>query len=68
MPPETMVTLISMMVTGVLPGLGGIIGSGDLEKAAQIRAEIMTLTWLIVTVLGSVVSLDSHLYYFVGRK
>jgi len=51
--PETMVTLISMMVIGVLPGLGGIIGLGDLEKARQVRKEIMLISWLIVNVLGT---------------
>lgn len=41
------------MVFGILPGLGGIIGTGDLERAAKVRGEIMSLTWLVVTVLGT---------------
>jgi O-antigen/teichoic acid export membrane protein len=51
--PETAITVVAMMVFGILPGLGGIIGSGDLERAAKIRGEIMTFTWLVVTVLGT---------------
>jgi O-antigen/teichoic acid export membrane protein len=51
--PETVITVIAMMVFGILPGLSGIIGSGDLAKAARVRGEIMTFTWLIVTVLGT---------------
>jgi O-antigen/teichoic acid export membrane protein len=51
--PETVITVIAMMVFGILPGLGGIIGSGDLEKAVKVRGEIMTFTWLVGTVLGT---------------
>jgi hypothetical protein len=51
--PETLVTFVAIIVFGTTPGLGGIIGSGNLEKAAQVRNEIMSLTWLVVTVLGS---------------
>lgn len=51
--PETVITVVAMMVFGVLPGLGGIIGSGDLQRAARIRGEIMTFTWLVVSVLGT---------------
>jgi O-antigen/teichoic acid export membrane protein len=55
--PETLINIIAIMVFGIAPGLGGIIGSGKLEKAARLRGEIMTLTWLIVTVLGTMVLL-----------
>ena len=55
--PETLITLISIMGFGLAPGLGGIIGSGDLEKAVQVRGEMMSLSWLAVAILGSVVLL-----------
>ena len=51
--PETAITLVAIMVFGILPGLGGIIGSGDYERAAKLRSEILSLTWLVVTVLGT---------------
>ena len=51
--PETAITAVAIMVFGILPGLGGIIGTGDLERAAKVRGEIMSLTWLVVTVLGT---------------
>lgn len=51
--PETAITAVAIMVFGILPGLGGIIGTGDLERAAKVRGEIMALTWLVVTVLGT---------------
>ena len=55
--PETAITVVAIMVFGILPGLGGIIGSGDFERAARVRGEIMSLTWLVVTVLGTCVLL-----------
>jgi len=41
------------MMFGIAPGLGGIIGSGNKERASKVRGEIMALTWLITTALGS---------------
>jgi O-antigen/teichoic acid export membrane protein len=55
--PETLITIVAIMVFGIIPGLGGIIGSGNLKKAASLRGELMSLTWLIVTVLGVTVLL-----------
>ena len=51
--PEVLVQIVAAVVFGITPGLGGIIGSGDLKKAAMVRGEIMMLSWLIFTILGS---------------
>ncbi|MEN6408142.1 MAG: hypothetical protein ABFD44_00350, partial [Anaerolineaceae bacterium] len=51
--PEMVITVVAMIVFGILPGLGGIIGSGDLARAAKLRGEIMTFTWLVGTVFGA---------------
>ncbi len=66
--PETVISIIGIMVFGVLPGLGGIIGTGDLKKAAQVRNEMMALTWLVVTATGAVILLwnRSFLGLWVG--
>lgn len=53
--PETLVSFIALVNFGIMPGLGGIIGSGHLKKAANIRGEIMTLTWLVTTALGATI-------------
>jgi len=68
--PETLITLVSIMVFGVTPGLGGIIGSGDLPKADEVRNEIMILTWLVITVLGSTILLWNWAFIrlWVGQK
>jgi O-antigen/teichoic acid export membrane protein len=55
--PEMMITIIANVVFAVMPGLGRIIGSGDLKKAARLRGEIMSLIWLVVTGLGTTILL-----------
>jgi O-antigen/teichoic acid export membrane protein len=53
--PDMLISIIAIMVFGSAPGLGGILGSGDYEKAARVRGEMMALTWLIVTVMGGTI-------------
>jgi O-antigen/teichoic acid export membrane protein len=53
--PETLVSLVALVNFGITPGLGGIIGSGQLKKAAGIRGEMMSLTWLVTTALGATI-------------
>jgi O-antigen/teichoic acid export membrane protein len=60
--PETMISIIATLAFGISPGLGGIIGSGNYEKAARVRAEIMAITWLLVTAFGSTVLLWNHAF------
>ena len=55
--PETLISIVAIMAFGIAPGLGGIIGSGNYEKAIKVRGEIMAITWLIVTGLGTMVLL-----------
>ena len=51
--PETVISLVTIIVFGITPGLGGIIGNGDFLKAVHLRNEIMSLTWLIATIVGT---------------
>lgn len=68
--PETMINIIAIVVVGVAPGLGGIIGSGNLQKAMGVRNEMMSVTWLIVAVAGSTILLwnQSFLNLWVGSN
>jgi len=68
--PETIIGLIAIVVFGITPGLGGVIGKGDFEKANRVRNEIMILTWFIVTVLGSTMLLwnRSFVELWVGKE
>jgi O-antigen/teichoic acid export membrane protein len=51
--PEMLITIIANIVFAITPGLGGIIGSGDIGRAVRLRSEIMTIIWLVVTAAGS---------------
>ena len=66
--PETMVNLVAIVVFGVTPGLGGIFGKGDLKRAARIRSELLALTWLVATLVGTTTVLwnQSFLQLWVG--
>lgn len=72
--PETLISFVAIVVFGITPGLGGIIGSGDLQRAARVRSEIMSLTWLITTAVGATVLLWDRAFvqlwvgaeYYVG--
>ncbi len=68
--PETLITVIAMMVFGILPGLSGIISSGDLVRATRVRGEIMAFSWLIITVLGSTILLWNRTFIglWVGEQ
>jgi hypothetical protein len=48
---------VAIVVLGSTPGLGGIIGSGDREKASRLRSELMLLTWLVTSVIGTTILL-----------
>lgn len=48
--PETVINLVSILVFAMTPGLGRIIGLGEIERARRIRAEVMALTWLVFSV------------------
>jgi O-antigen/teichoic acid export membrane protein len=66
--PETVITIIAIVVVGIIPGLGGILGAGDYKKASQVRGEIFSLSWLIITAIGTSILLwnRSFLGLWVG--
>lgn len=50
--PEMVISLVSIVMTGITPGLGGLVGTGDLAKVARVRNEFNGGTWLLATVVG----------------
>ena len=50
--PETLIGVIVIIVFGIMPGLGSIIGTGDYGKAVRLRDEINSFIWLTATTLG----------------
>jgi O-antigen/teichoic acid export membrane protein len=61
---------IHLFVVGAaMPGLGGVFGRGQYERAAELRSELLTLTWLFITAVGTTMLLwnRSFLALWVGE-
>jgi O-antigen/teichoic acid export membrane protein len=52
---ETMLGGAAIVTGGIAPGLGGIIGSGALDRAIRVRNELMAMTWLMTTTVATTV-------------
>jgi len=52
-PAQLGVHFSAMLVSSSIPGLGGLIGGGELERAKKARSELLVLLWLFMVVLGS---------------
>jgi hypothetical protein len=48
-----LIGIIVIIVFGIMPGLGSIIGTGEHERAIRLRNEINSLIWLVATALGA---------------
>ena len=68
--PEIVTSLVARAVGGVTPGLGGIIGTGNLRKASRVRNEIMSLTWLVAIAMGTTIVVwnQEFVRLWVGEK
>jgi len=53
-----------------MPGFGGVLGQGQIARAVQLRRELLTLTWLFVTVVGATTLAWNHsfLSLWVGAR
>jgi O-antigen/teichoic acid export membrane protein len=52
------VTLLGLVTTAIgaaTPGLGGVVGLKQFERAAGLRAEMMTLSWVLLATAGSTI-------------
>jgi O-antigen/teichoic acid export membrane protein len=50
--PESIISVVATVVFGIAPGMGGIIGSGQHDKAARLRSEINAFTFVLATIAG----------------
>ena len=57
-------------VAAAMPGLGGVIGQQQYERAAQILAEIVRMTWLFVSAVGATILLwnRSFVSLWIGQQ
>jgi O-antigen/teichoic acid export membrane protein len=51
--PEALIGSMAIITFGIAPGMGGSIGSGNIQKASKVRNEIMAISWLLTIALGS---------------
>jgi O-antigen/teichoic acid export membrane protein len=51
--PETIFGGVAILVSSIMPGVGGLVGARDLERVTSVRSESMAATWLIATAVGS---------------
>jgi O-antigen/teichoic acid export membrane protein len=67
--PEAIFGGVAIVVSAVMPGLGGLVGAQKTERAGGVRSESMSLTWLIATAFGAVYLLwgESFLALWVGE-
>jgi O-antigen/teichoic acid export membrane protein len=68
--PLTITAAVTAVIMSIMPGLGGLIGAGELPRSAQVRGETMSVAWLIAAVAGAGVLLweRSFLSLWVGTK
>jgi O-antigen/teichoic acid export membrane protein len=65
---RTALGVLAFTVGSAMPGFGGLLGQHQYDRAATIRGEIMTLTWLFATAVGASILLwnRSFLALWVG--
>ncbi len=68
--PLTITSAVTSVIFGMAPGLGGLIGAGEMVRAARVRSETMAVAWLMATVAGAGVLLweESFLRLWVGQR
>jgi O-antigen/teichoic acid export membrane protein len=68
--PEAIFGAVAIAISAIMPGLGGLIGARDAERAADIRSESMALTWVLATAGGAAFLLlqESFLTLWVGEQ
>lgn len=68
--PQAITVAVATLIFAIMPGLGGLIGRGDLRRAVRIRGETMSLVWLFTVVAGATVLLwvESFLRLWVGAR
>src|SRR6266700_1819473 len=53
--PRAAVTIHGNVVGAAMPGLGGLLGEHQYERAQLVRRELMALTWLFATAAGATI-------------
>jgi O-antigen/teichoic acid export membrane protein len=54
---QATIGVMSLALGALTPGLGGVVGQKQHDKAARLRQEMLSISWLSVTVIGSTILL-----------
>ncbi len=68
--PDAMTMVAATLIFAVMPGLGGLVGAGQRERAVGVRDEIMSFTWLVTASAGATLLVweQSFLNLWVGDR
>ena len=68
--PQAVSDVVFMVISATMPGLGGIVGAGDLERAARVRSETLVLCWLLAVGAGAtvIIWLPDFIRLWVGSE
>lgn len=51
--PQTITVTVATFIFAIMPGLGGVVGSGDVQRAARVRSETLAMVWLLTVTGGA---------------
>jgi O-antigen/teichoic acid export membrane protein len=54
---RTTVNFHALMAGAAMPGYGAVIGGGERQRAAELRSELLVLSWVTLTTVGAVLLL-----------
>ena len=68
--PQAIIVAVATLIFAVMPGLGGVVGAGDLPRAVRLRDETLSLVWLFTVASGATILLweQSFLRLWVGEQ
>ncbi len=68
--PLMIIGAVTALISGAMPGLGGLVGAGEHTRAARVRSETMSFAWLIAVVGGAGILLweRSFITLWVGAR
>lgn len=68
--PQAITDTVFMVVSATMPGLGGLVGGGELERAARVRGETLVLCWMVAVTSAAtaLIWLPDFLARWVGSE
>jgi O-antigen/teichoic acid export membrane protein len=66
----TLLSLVTTVLAAVMPGLGTVVGEKQYKRAAALRVEMMSASWLLLTAIGTTILLwnRSFVHLWVGGQ